>query len=124
MDRQWRRALVLTLSAFTVAAFLPGAAAQADPSGCPDLYCLWTKKDFNGQRFVGTTKQLVNLPDFIDDKASSLKWDLPEGKVLHLYQRRNGHGLDSTACGKGSEPELSKLDNFISSAEVTNGNCV
>jgi hypothetical protein len=123
MDRLLRRALVLTLSAFAAGAFLPGAAAQADPSGCPGFYCLWTKKDFNGKRFVGTTKQLVNLPDFIDDKASSIKWDLPEGKVALLYDRRNGHGTSFAACGKGNEPELLKLDNFFSSAEIINGAC-
>jgi hypothetical protein len=116
---------MLTLSVFAAGTFLPGASQADDPPGCPGLYCLWTKKNFNGKRFVVDTRQLVNFPDFIDDKASSLKWDLPEGKVLHLYERRNGHGPSASVCGKNSAPEFEPaLNDSFSSAEVTNGSCV
>ena len=123
MRRLWRRASVLTLSAFAVGAFLPGAAAQAGGSGCPGFYCLWTKKNFEGKRFVGDTKRLVNLPDYIDDKASSMKWDLPEGKRLHVYERKNGGGSAGGFCAKGNIAAFAGENNSYSSADIITGPC-
>jgi hypothetical protein len=126
MNRSWRRALVLTLSAFAVGAFLPGAAAQADdPPGCPGLYCLWTQGDFNGKRLVVDTRRVTNFPDFIKDKASSLKIRTDEDDPLVLYDRKNGEGESATFCGGSSNfPDLEKANNAFASGDVkTNGTC-
>ena len=122
MDRLWRRALVSAMSVFVVGAFLPGAS-QADSSGCPGLYCLWTKENFEGKRFAVDTRQLTNFPDFINNTASSVKWDIPEGKVLRLYQGKNGEGKFATLCDRGKSPEIPASNRF-SSGEIRSGVCV
>jgi Peptidase inhibitor family I36 len=116
-----RRALGV---ACALAALTAPPAASAEGRGCRDgSYCLWTKKDYQGDKLVVTTNKLVDLPSFINNRASSLKnrEDLP----VVFFTGRNGAGQRTCRDPGHNEPELSpNLNNAISSADVRDVICV
>ena len=116
-----RRAVFpLALSAMVAAAVLLPSGAPADPSACPGLYCLWTKENFEGKRLVVEKKHLTNFPNFMNNKASSLKSKVGQGDLLRLYFGKDGEGAAGEICGPGNYPMI-KGEDMFSSAKVQPG---
>jgi hypothetical protein len=96
------------------------SGATADSSKCPGLYCYWTNKNYEGQRFVVDSRHLTNLPSFIDNKASSMKSKIAVDESVLIYDKKDGNGTSSYICGPGNYPAL-KFNNAITSSRVGGG---
>ncbi len=119
---RYRVGLLALVSAIGALA-APVAVSAAGP-GCRDgAYCLWTKKNFEGDKLVVKSNSLVDLPTFMNNRASSLK--NREGLPVIFFTGRDGAGDETCREPGHNEPDLSStLNNAISSADVRDVVCV
>ena len=117
-----RLATVSALLTVAALAAAPTAGTAGTPKGCPQgSYCLWTKQNYEGKRFVVSKGKLINLPGQIDDKASSFKSRVGPQRVVYLYTGKNGNGAFSCFFNGDNSPLLYAEDQ-ISSADRYPGN--
>ena len=125
--RSRRRAILVTLSVLVAGMALPSnvagdreAAAGSKASGCPAVYCLWTKINFNGEKLEVDTRRPVNMPAFMNNNASSLKSRLPDSQALFLFDAKNGNGPSLCEAGQFNVSNLGNtgLGDAISSTDA------
>lgn len=69
-----------------------GGSAKAGPKSCPDdAFCVWTGKNYRGERFVATETGLTKLPPSISDRVSSAK-DRYAVDTAYLHDTKAGGG--------------------------------
>ena len=77
---------------------------------------LWQHTDYRGRiaPVTGVTnyapRENHRIPERLGDKLSSVRWDLPPGVVVVLYQHRNGTGRHVGLWSRGEFPRLSRWD--------------
>lgn len=128
VKRSRRRAMWVTLSVLVGGMALSGnvsaegeATAHSKASSrCPALYCLWTRPGFKGQKLIVDERGPVNMPGFMNDKASSLKSRLPDSEALFLFDAKNGNGEFLCQDGEFKVRDLGNtlLGDAISSTDV------
>ena len=117
-----RLAAVSALLSTVALAAAPAAGTAGTPTGCPQgSYCLWTKQDYEGKRFVVDTGKRINLPGRIDDKASSFKNRVGPDRVVYLYTGKNGNGARSCFFD-GEDSAALYAEDQISSTDRRPGN--
>src|SRR5687767_12783846 len=82
-------AFLLTLALSAAAAGAPKGPGPTPP--CPKAtLCLWKGDNFTGERLKVDEPGLSNLPDWMNNEASSFR--NRRSKVVVLYAGRNGNG--------------------------------
>lgn len=86
----------------------PGNAAPAEKAAtskrCPaQAVCVWTNKNFRGQRLVITKKGVTNLPPAFNNQVSSIKarYTVPDGGFVFLHDKKDANG-EFRCFGEGS----------------------
>ena len=106
-----RRMILISIAAALVVAPTVGEAASAKRGkACPDgTVCVWSKKNFRGEREVIDKKGATNLSRELNNNVSSVK-DRSNSSV-YLMDAKNGSTDDNYQCM--FEPEyrdLSEID--------------
>jgi hypothetical protein len=110
-------ALVLALAVGASGAASAGSAKAG--SGCPeDTLCLWSKKDYKGDKVEITKVGEVSnkLAEKLNNEASSVKNKFDRDATL--YAKRDGAGDQSGICPLESIPNLGDFSNRASSSLV------
>ena len=113
-----RRMFLISIAATLVIAPAAGDAASSKRgTACPDgAVCVWTKKNFRGDREVIRKKGATNLSRKLNNKVTSVK--NRTGDEVYLMDAKNGSEDDDYQCMFDSEyRDLGEpgFDNVISS---------
>jgi len=103
-----RRMFLISIAATLVIAPAAGDAASSKRgSACPDgKVCIWTKKNFRGDREVIQKRGATNVSRKLNNKVTSVK-NRSQGNVF-LMDAKNGSTDDDYQCM--FEPEYRDLD--------------